>query len=288
MTFQRLKPVNLVQVRPDILESNLALLTDNIKVRQILINLIENALKFTDEGYIEIGLDIKKVNEKDAIVIYVKDTGIGISEDAKNFIFERFRKVENDGADKLYRGAGLGLAISKRLVELLGGKIWVESEIGKGSVFYFSLPYQTNKGEQLTSTKGKPQLKASYNWNDKLVIIAEDEPANYKYLENLLSPTNIRMLWAKNGIETCEMMENNNVDMILMDIRMPLMDGFEATKRIKKLNKNIPIIAQTAYAHEKEKEEILSAGCDEFITKPFNENELFPLMEKYFSKTMAC
>jgi signal transduction histidine kinase len=272
-----------LQTPPYVADSNLSIITDNIKIRQILINLIENALKFTEQGYIEVGLDIKPLNGKDSVIVYVKDTGIGISEDAKNFIFERFRKVENTGADKLYRGAGLGLAISKRLVELLGGKIWVESEVGKGSVFYFSLPYETNGHDQSSIVRTKSTLKTSYNWNDKLALIAEDEPANYKYLESLLSQTNIRLLWAKNGIETCEMIEKNNVDIILMDIRMPLMDGYEATKRIKKLNKNIPIIAQTAYAQENEKQEILNAGCDEYITKPFSENDLFPLMDKYFT-----
>jgi signal transduction histidine kinase len=257
--------------------------TDTNKLRQILINLIENALKFTDEGYIEFGYCIKEMNGNDALILYVKDTGIGIDNASRDFIFDRFRKVENSGADKLYRGAGLGLAISKRLVELLGGKIWVESELGKGSSFNFNLPLTPNNisieptPEKKTRAKGK-----TYNWSNKLILIAEDELTNYKYVEKLLAKTNIRLLWAKNGAESCEIIKRNtNINLVLMDIRMPVMDGYEATRKIKEMNLNIPIIAQTAYALDYEREEILRAGCDNYISKPFSEADLLTLIDSY-------
>lgn len=270
---------------PEIRNSNLSVKTDQIKLHQILVNLIENALKFTEQGSIEFGFSIRQYEGKDFIVIQIKDTGIGISEDAKSFIFERFRKVENVGADKLYRGAGLGLAISKRLVELLGGKIWVESEINKGSIFYFTLPYNEEEGSInfITETKLESR-RVSYNWNGKVILVAEDEPANFKYIENVLSHTNIGLIWAKNGLETCEFLKKReDIDLVLMDIRMPIMDGYEATRRIKKINGTIPIIAQTAYALDYEKEEILKAGCDDYIAKPFSDNELLMVINRYFS-----
>jgi signal transduction histidine kinase len=264
--------------------TSLSIKTDPIKLRQILVNLLENALKFTEEGFIEFGFSIKQYEGNDFVVIYVKDTGIGINDDAKSFIFERFRKVENIGADKLYRGAGLGLAISKRLVELLGGKIWVESELNKGSVFYFTLPYNKDESSFESVSDSRPDFNGiSYNWNDKIILVAEDEPTNYKYIENVLSKTRIGLLWAKNGLETCEYLKKRcDIDIVLMDIRMPIMDGYEATKRIKQINGKVPIIAQTAYALDYEKEEILKAGCDDYIAKPYSDSELLTMINRYF------
>ena len=273
-----------LRLSAEIINSSVSIKTDPIKLRQILVNLLENALKFTEEGYIEFGFKFEQYEGQDFIVLYVKDTGIGINEDAKSFIFERFRKVENAGADKLYRGAGLGLAISKRLVELMGGKIWVESELNKGSVFYFTLPFAKNESSIEFVIESRSEYKsASYNWNDKVILIAEDEPTNYKYIENVLSKTRIGLLWAKNGLETCEFLKKrSDINLVLMDIRMPIMDGYEATKRIKQINKDIPIIAQTAYALDYEKQEILKAGCDNYIAKPYSDSELLAMINRYF------
>jgi signal transduction histidine kinase len=269
----------------EIKNNNVLIKSDPTKLRQILVNLLENALKFTEEGYIEFGLSIKQYEGKDFIVIHVKDTGIGINEDAKSFIFERFRKVENAGADKLYRGAGLGLAIAKRLVELLGGKIWVESELNKGSVFYFTLPYEKeNNSEGIVPEAKSDVTPVSYQWNDKIILVAEDEPANFKYIENVLSRTSINLLWARNGLETCEYLKKrSDIDLVLMDIRMPIMNGYEATKKIKEINREVPIIAQTAYALDYEKEEILRAGCNDYISKPYSDSELLKLINRYFA-----
>ena len=274
-----------LMLSPELKNNCLSVETDPIKLHQILVNLLENALKFTDEGFIEFGFSIKQYEGKNYIVIYVQDTGIGINEDARSFIFERFRKVENVGADKLYRGAGLGLAISKRLVELLGGKIWVDSELNKGSVFYFTLPYDKDESSIEYITEKNSETRAdSYNWTNKIILVAEDEPTNFKYIANVLSRTSIHLLWAKNGLETCEYLKKReDIDLVLMDIRMPIMDGYEATKKIKAINGKIPIIAQTAYALDYEKDEILKAGCDDYIAKPHSDSELLGMINRYFS-----
>jgi len=275
------KPNIKLQVDREIYNYKLTIVTDINKLRQICINLLENALKFTEKGHIEFGYKLQD-NDKNKILFYVKDTGIGIEEDARNYIFERFRKVENNDG-KLYRGAGLGLSISKRLVEIMGGQIWVSSEINKGSTFYFTLPSNVNTdNSELKSDKKIISPDTTYNWESKLLLIAEDEPTNYKFIQKALEKTNINLLWAKNGLETFEMVQdNNNIDLVLMDIRMPLMDGYEATKKIKEFNKNIPIIAQTAYALDYEKEEILKAGCNDYISKPFTVHELLTVINKF-------
>jgi signal transduction histidine kinase len=270
-------------ISPEIRNCSLSVKTDPIKLHQILVNLLENALKFTEEGFIEFGFSIKQYEGKDFVLIYVKDTGIGINDDAKDFIFERFRKVENANSDKLYRGAGLGLAISKRLIELLGGKIWVDSEINKGSIFYFTLPFDKDESAFGFATEKQLDSRPSYNWKNKIILVAEDEPTNYKYISNVLSKTNINLIWAKNGLETFELFaKRTDIDLVLMDIRMPIMDGYEVTRKIKEINKKIPIIAQTAYALDAEKEEILKAGCDDYIAKPYSDSELLRMIDRYF------
>lgn len=263
------------------IETNkLKITTDSGKLRQVLVNLIENALKFTEAGTIE--LSYKLDNEGRNIIFFVKDTGIGIDDDAKDLIFERFRKIENSEG-KLYRGAGLGLSISKKLIEFLGGKIWVESIVNQGSTFFFSLPYEReNEGASPELDTIQQIIANTEGWHNKKILIAEDEVTNYKYVEKLLARTNISLLWAKNGQETFELIKQHpNIDLVLMDIRMPIMDGYEATKRIKEYNSRIPIVAQTAYALEYEKDEILKAGCDDYIAKPYSGNELFTIINKY-------
>jgi len=269
-------------LNPEIEKHNLKITTDTNKLKQIIINLLENALKFTEEGSIEFGYKFIVTDEAKSVLFYIKDTGIGIEQEAKNFIFERFRKVENN-LGKLYRGAGLGLAISKKLVEILGGQIWVESEINIGSTFYFTLPYKDSDEiiEKEIDVEFKNK-KIDFNWKDRLILVAEDEMINYKFIEKVLKKTKTNLLWAKNGLETFEMVQQNkNIDLVLMDIRMPLMDGYEATRKIKEINNKIPIIAQTAYALDYERTEILSAGCNDYISKPYTIYELLNLINKY-------
>jgi len=271
-----------IALNPEVDKYNLKITTDTNKLKQIIINLLENAFKFTEKGKIEFGYKPIENKGGKSVMFYIKDTGIGIDEEAKNFIFERFRKAENN-LGTLYRGAGLGLAISKKLVEIMGGKIWVDSEINVGSTFYFTLPYH-DKEEKIERDIDKEfeKKKINFNWKNRLILVAEDELTNYKFIEKVLKRTKTNLLWAKNGMETFELVQQHkNIDLVLMDIRMPVMDGYEATRKIKELNNKIPIIAQTAYALDYEKSEILNAGCNDYISKPYTIFELLSLIDKY-------
>ena len=238
--------------------------TDSTKLTQILINLVGNALKFTQEGFVNFGYTLKD----NFLEFYVEDSGIGIPSNMHADIFKRFRQVESTSA-RTYGGSGLGLSISKAYAELLGGNIRLSSEVGKGSVFYFSLPYKT------VNSKAIPQLPLNeLNLEfikPQTVLIAEDEDSNFILLEKIFSGMKIKIIRAINGIEAVAICKSNpQVDLILMDIKMPEMDGFEATKRIKEFRPNLPIIAQTAYSSEEDTNKVFACGCSDFISKPFN------------------
>ncbi|NMC99146.1 MAG: transporter substrate-binding domain-containing protein [Bacteroidales bacterium] len=252
--------------------------TDKTKITQILTNLISNALKFTLKGEIEFGYRIKKNIKAEELEFYVRDTGIGIKQEYMDVIFERFRQA-NKEIQQTFGGTGLGLAISKGFVELLGGKIWVQSEPDKGSVFYFSIPY--NPVDEINELI-EQNIKIPHS---KKILIAEDDEYNYLYLKELLNDLNFELIYTKNGSEAIKVCESNmDIDLILMDIKMPSMTGDIATKFIKSINPNIPIIALSAYAleHEKVKYENI---FDEFLTKPINEEELKLILIKYFEKS---
>ncbi len=251
-----------------------ALITDSTRFAQIVSNLISNAIKFTEEGKIEFGyyLDSKLAN-KDEVLFYVKDNGIGIPKDKQKLIFERFRQVD-DSYNKRYGGTGLGLAITKSLVDSLGGRIWVESEKDKGSVFYFTLPGKTI--HYSTDDYSQAETKPEVNWEKVTILIAEDEPSNYYVLEILLEETGSKILWAKDGNEAINMFKEyiDDIDIILMDIQMPNINGIEAAKAIKKLKKGIPVLAQTAYALDGDMEKFLDEGFDDYISKPIDSDLL--------------
>ena len=252
--------------------------SDPFRFKQVLNNLINNAFKFTESGTISFGY---KIENNNTITFYVKDTGIGISQDKQEIIFDRFRKIEDNNA-KLYRGTGLGLTISKKLIELLGGKIWVESELGNGSIFYFTLPYKKNNINNIEKTNKMTDIKITTNWKNKLVLIVEDEDLNYLFLDKLLNSTKIKIIRAKTGFEAIEHIKNNkNINIVLMDIKLPEMDGVTATKEIRKINSKIPIIAQTAFAMKGDKDEFIEAGCNDYISKPINAKKIIELMNKY-------
>jgi PAS domain S-box-containing protein len=244
--------------------------TDKTKIIQILTNLIGNALKFTHEGLVEFGYNLKE-NE---LEFYVKDSGIGIKLEFHEKIFERFRQADKS-INKLYSGTGLGLTISKAFVELLGGKIWVQSELEKGSTFYFTIPYKpVNEIDQST-------LPNIQNENFRTVLVAEDEECNFLYIEAVLIDLDLKLIHAKNGRETVEIFKSNpNIDLILMDIKMPIMTGYDAATIIKELKPELPIIAQSAYAleHERAKYEGI---FDDYLTKPINEDYLKQMVMKY-------
>jgi PAS domain S-box-containing protein len=253
--------------------------TDPIKLRQILTNLVGNAIKFTHKGSIEFGYDLY---ENNFLRFYVRDTGIGISPDKLQIIFERFIQADNSPSRK-YGGSGLGLAISKGLVELLGGKMWAESKPNEGSTFCFTIPFFPVTRKIDEHPEGKhPRTHAS--WEGRLFLIAEDDKFSYKFLEGFLKQTKANVIRAADGREAVEICRNNkNIDLILMDIQMPEMNGLTATEEIKKFNHEIPIIAQTANAINEEKLRCLEAGCDDFITKPVNINELYDKIDKWLT-----
>lgn len=246
--------------------------TDVTKIRQIFTNLISNAIKFTNKGIVEFGYSYKN----SFIEFYVKDTGIGILSDLQEKIFDRFRQAETSFT-KSYGGTGLGLSISKGYVELMGGKIWLESEINKGTTFYFSLPCSSNdKIYQYYFDAKKSENK------QVTVLVAEDEEINYLFIEDVLLRLNYKILHAKNGQQAVEIVKNNQpIDLIMMDMKMPIMNGFEATEEIRKINSKTPIIAQTAYALTEDIEKLKNFGFDDILTKPMTEKSLLNVIEKY-------
>ncbi len=250
--------------------------TDSSKLSQILSNLLNNAFKFTTKGQISFGYNQKN----DHLGFYISDTGIGIAEDQYSNIFERFYQVESS-VSRQYEGTGLGLPISKAYVELLGGEIWLTSEKGKGSVFYFNIPFtQTGRSELSDKKVVKPEI-AVIN-HKKTVLVAEDEETNYFLMVELLSSLNLNLIHARNGKEAVGICESDQqVDLVLMDIKMPVMDGYEATMIIKKLRPGLPVIAQTAYAFESDREKAINAGCDDYISKPFNRESLISVIKKH-------
>jgi PAS domain S-box-containing protein len=263
-------------------KKTIQLITDPLRLKQIITNLIDNAIKFTDKGSINFGYRIIKNTR---IQFYVKDTGIGIPESKQKIIFDRFRKLEEDGS-KLYRGTGLGLTISKKLIELLNGNIWLESEQGKGSIFYFDLPLNSNfNSNNNTENKIVPIDIEKLNWGKKTVLIVEDEDLNYLFLKNLLNPTKINIFRAKTGLEAIELSKKQaEIDIILMDIKLPEMDGIEATKEIRKVLPEIPIIAQTAFAMKGDEEKFLNAGCNDYISKPLKAEKLINKLVHFLTK----
>ncbi|MCD4694689.1 MAG: response regulator, partial [Bacteroidales bacterium] len=262
-------------VQPDN-KNNLVINTDPGKIKQVLINLIKNAIKFTDEGHIEFGYTIEGNHR---IRFYVKDTGIGIAKDQHDVIFERFRQLE-DAHTRIYGGTGLGLSISKKLVELLNGEIWCESEVGKGSTFYFHLPVSFDK-KRLKKKKTAKSFD-DIDWSNKTILIAEDEDYSYSLLEILLKGSKAKILRAINGFEAIRIFKSNpDINLVIMDIRMPVMDGLDATKKIKIINPKIPVIAQTAFAMSEDKDKIFKSGCNDYIAKPLNCEHLFNKLNKY-------
>ena len=255
------------------------IVSDNSKLDSILTNLIKNAIKFTDKGKIEFGCEQK---DKKTLLFYVKDTGRGIHPDKIDLVFERFMQADNLNT-RVYEGAGLGLSITKAYVEYLGGKIWVESEPGKGSSFFFTLPIVEN--EHATSVVTRNQEDRSAPLPEKLkLLIAEDDTISFMFLEAILKTCQFEITRCVTGLEAVQYCRSNpDIDLILMDIGMPVMDGYEATRRIREFNKNVVIIAQTAFAISSDSLKVKEAGCNDYLPKPINKEHLFALIQKYFN-----
>ncbi len=253
------------------------ILTDPNRIRQIFANLLGNALKFTEKGFIEFGFNL---SQKGAIHFYVKDTGVGIPKEKLELIFERFGQAD-DTRKNNPKGTGLGLAISSKLAELLGGKLTVDSVHGEGSTFTLSLPLKND--EELDKVLDKPLIGQDIDWSNKVFLIAEDSILNYTFLEALLQRTQVKLKWAKNGKEAVEMcLENPNIDLVLMDIKMPLLDGLEAIAQIKQVREDLPIIVQTAYAMAEDRGKSIEAGANDHLTKPLNPEKLFGAIKRIF------
>jgi|GEM_PF-1202837 len=256
-------------------ENDLVIYTDPVRFKQVLSILLDNAVKFTHEGSIDFGF-VNSNNED--IEFYVKDTGIGIDKKHRNTIFERFGQVE-EGSTRNYGGAGIGLSVAKSLIKMLGGEIRVESTIGVGSTFYIKLP--NNRNINLDTKSFYP---STYNWKEKVILIAEDKKINYEILKETLSITDAELIWAKNGQEALDIVTSNGkIDLILMDIQMPVMNGYETTQKIKSIVSHIPIIAHTAYALPQDNIKCFESGCDDYIAKPISLNIFFNKLSKYLS-----
>ncbi len=254
--------------------------TDKSKLHKILNNLLENAIKFTSEGFIEFGYNIVQIHNKNSnLEIYVKDSGIGIRSENIETIFEKFSQEEKELSQKT-GGLGLGLSIAKENAELLGGNITVKSEKEKGSTFLVNIPFKLKKSEQKKENLNTYKKTIS---EKHTILIVEDEEINYLYLETLLKKNlNYTIIHAKDGQKAVEISKTNlEIDFILMDIKMPVMDGFMATKLIKELRPNLTIVAQTAYTTNEDREKAISTGCDDFISKPISRETLNRILNKY-------
>jgi PAS domain S-box-containing protein len=262
--------------------SEAIILTDREKVYAILTNLVKNAIKFTPTGVIEFGYHLSNA----VLTFYVKDTGIGIPADRQQAVFDRF--IQADIGDKrAFQGAGLGLSISKAYVQMLGGKIWVESEEGKGSTFYFTLPYEceSQKYDSVNEMIYGEQAKNEINPDGSglKILIAEDDDISAKLVALEVKRYEKEILKVSTGVEAVKACRiNPDIDLVLMDIKMPEMDGHEATRMIRQFNKEVVIIAQTAYALIGDREKALESGCNDYIAKPFDRVILTTMFEKYF------
>lgn len=254
------------------LNSKTMFYTDKNLLSGIFINLISNAFKFTNNGSIETG----SYDRENDIVFYVKDTGIGIPENRLEAIFDRFVQADSK-LTRPHEGSGLGLSIAKAYAQLLGGDLWVESEVGKGSTFFFNLLKHEIKPEKPETFIPESTEKCSKE-NYK-ILIAEDDEMSYLFLKSLLEKKGFRIAYAKNGAEAVEMVQNDDeISLMLMDIKMPVMNGEEAIRQIRTFNQNIPIIAQTAYAMPADKNKFLEIGSNDYISKPIEINRLIMLL----------
>lgn len=260
------------------MEGNFKINSDEDKIRQVLSNLLENAFKYTSQGHIEFGYNKTRNN---VLQFHVKDTGVGIFREKQRIIFEQFYNPDNKSTKHI--GSGLGLTISRAVIEKMGGQITVDSEPDKGSHFYFTLPAEELEPE---SEKEIPTDKQSkYQWSGKNILVAEDVDTNFVFVEAALRKTKAHVIRAQNGQEAVEIIKENPVDIVLMDIQMPKMNGYEATRKILEKNPSIPVIAQTAFVMEGERERSLEAGCVDYLPKPIKLNQLLETVGKHIYKS---
>jgi signal transduction histidine kinase/CheY-like chemotaxis protein len=265
--------INLSHKRP---KDQLILATDELKLRQIFTNLLDNAIKFTDKGEIKFGYHD---HSDDELTFFVSDTGIGIDQKHQKKIFDIFTQADHN-SNKSYGGTGLGLAICKGNAHLLGGDVSVESGVGNGSIFYFTIKY--NKGTPLQTLKELYNQESDRQWASKDILLVEDDIYSVEYMKHLLLNTGIKLHIARSGSELEEYYKRlKDIDLVLMDIRLPDANGFDLMTQLKILNKELPVIAQTAFAMEDDKAKCLEAGFDGYISKPFKRKEILSLINSY-------
>ena len=268
---------------------NLDIIGDKVRLNQVIINLVNNAIKFTEKG--QIIVSIKKIYsnvEKIKIQFSVEDTGIGIDDEYKDKIFEAFCQGDSSYT-KQYSGTGLGLAISKEITEMMNGEIWFESKKGKGSIFYFTAEFNLQQLDTISLNNFRTENETTSLIKEEnkkpLILVVEDNEINMQIVKSFLNIKGMNYLCANNGREAIEILENKWVDLILMDIQMPEVNGYDATKIIREKEKcsgnRIPIIAMTAYAMDSDKRKCIESGMDDYISKPFNLEELNKVITKY-------
>ncbi len=254
--------------------SEALIISDEHRLNQILSYLIENAIKYTSDGFIKFGYQV----QEEKIEFFVMDSGIGIAKDKHELIFERFRQVD-EGNTRKFGGTGLGLPIAKGLVNLLGGDIRVESELTKGSKFYFTIPLKMETQVLKETKQILPETEMKLL--NKVILVAEDDELNYEYLKVIFEPTGAKLIRAKDGSQVIKICTNLHFDLILMDIRLPIMNGIQASQQLREMGVKTPIIAQTAFAMDEDEQLCINAGCNSYIAKPLSKEKLFNLVKKF-------
>lgn len=271
-------------------DKNAMINTDREKLDAILSNLVKNAIKYSDAGSIEFGYYLKPVSnssrldgEPSELMFFVKDQGIGILEENLETIFDRFSQVDYEHKKSYHEGVGLGLSIAKAYVQMMGGNIWVESEYGKGSTFYFTIPYLPVKA--LNETVKVDLVEEAVNEIRKIkILIVEDDESSALLQTEIVNNHSSEIFYATTGVEAVEaFLSHSDIDLILMDIQMPVMNGIDATIQIRQYSQDVVIIAQSAHVFLSDREKALKAGCNETILKPLDKTLLLELMNKYFS-----
>jgi CheY-like chemotaxis protein len=264
-------------------EMTVVMNTDENRLTQVFSNLISNALKHTTKGAITYGFQVS--DDGQHIEFFVKDTGSGIDPSFIDHIFDAYASKDAEQQ----KGYGLGLALCKIIVEKMGGKIRVESKLGEGSKFIFSMPFHGTIGNMTTSSRTQMNMRTlrvsehANGANMKTILVAEDEESNFELVRIVLQKR-YHLVRARNGVQAVTKNEEEKPDLILMDIRMPEMDGLDATRIIKEVNSNTPIIALSAYAFEENIREAKAAGCDDFLAKPFRVEDLIEIIKKYIGE----
>lgn len=262
-----------ISITKHLTEKYTTISSDKGKLFQVLSNLIKNAIKFTEEGTIEMGCELKD----NVILFFVRDSGIGIHPDKINIIFERFIQADTS-ISRGYEGAGFGLSISKAFIEALGGQIWAESELGKGSTFLFTLPY--NSPESKNELYNDMEKGTSYTGETLKVLVAEDDVVSRMLLSEILRDCGMEVTFARNGQEAVDKIKSDpSFDLILMDLKMPIMNGYEATEKIREMGYNNPIIAQTAYASADDRSKVNESGFTAYLSKPINQKNLLEIIK---------